>query len=82
MKVLGVIFDQNQNWSQHVTKNINDCQRILHSLKVIRKFFSQEKFFNIMTSFSFSTVRAYRVRNFGSRVPDWVDICSKHDYLK
>jgi len=27
-------------------------------------------------------VRAYRVRNFGSKVPDWIEVCSKHDYLK
>jgi len=54
MKVLGVHFNQNLTWSDHVTKNINDCHKTLHGLKIIQKYFTIEKFITILSSFLFS----------------------------
>jgi len=54
MNVLGVLFNQNLKWSDHVEKNLNSCQRVLHGLKVVRKYFTIEKFLQILTSFLFS----------------------------
>jgi len=54
MKILGVIFSQNLDWSEHVIKNINSCQKILHGLKQIRKYFTTEKYTTVLTSFLFS----------------------------
>jgi len=39
MNVLGVLFNQNLSWSDHVSKSINSCLKNYHGLKVIRKFF-------------------------------------------
>jgi len=54
IKILGLHFNQNLTWSDHVIKNINNCQRTLHGLKIIRKYFSFDKFVTILTSFLFS----------------------------
>jgi len=54
MKILGILFNQNLDWSNHVTRNINSCQRILHGLKLVRKYFTEENFKTILTSFLFS----------------------------
>lgn len=55
MKVLGINFNQNLTWDDHVLKNINNCQKILHGLRMVRKFFDEQKHFSqITTSFLFS----------------------------
>jgi len=54
INVLGIIFNQNLNWSEHVVNTINSCQRILHGLKIVRKFFNQSKFKQLMTAYLFS----------------------------
>jgi len=43
MNVLSVTFICNLNWSPHVIKSNNSCQKLLHGLKILRKYFSQEK---------------------------------------
>jgi len=52
--VLGVLFNQNLNWSENVYHRINSCQKVLHGLKLLRKYFTQDGFKNVMTSFLFS----------------------------
>jgi len=54
MRVLGVIFNQNLTWQDHIINTINSCQRVLHGLKVIRKYFDIKKFTQILTCFLFS----------------------------
>jgi len=54
MNVLGITFQQNLNWSQQVYKNINGCQRSLHGIKTIRKYFNQNQLKDLVTSFVFS----------------------------
>jgi len=54
MNILGINFSQNLKWDTHVIKNINNCQRTLHGLKVIRKYFDTKKFQQITTSLLFS----------------------------
>jgi len=54
MSILGIIFNQNLTWAEHVEQNINRCLRIFHGVKIVRKFFNQEKFKQVVTSFLFS----------------------------
>jgi len=54
MNILGVHFTQNLKWQKHVEININSCQRILHGLKIIRKYFTTERFTQVLTTFLFS----------------------------
>jgi len=62
MKVLGILFNQNLSWTEHVTQNINSCQRVLHGLKIVRKYFDEKKFRDITTSFLFTKLfYAYEV---------------------
>jgi len=54
MNILGVIFNQNLTWSDHVFKTINSCQSVLHGLKILRKYFSLKDFTKLMTTYLFS----------------------------
>jgi len=54
LKVLGIKFNQNLNWNDHVMYSINSCQKILHGLKILRKYFTKDSFSQVMTSFLFT----------------------------
>ena len=54
MKVLGIWFNINHKWEDHVFYTINSCQRILHGLKILGKYFSLNKFKEVMTAYLFS----------------------------
>jgi len=54
IKVLVIIFNQNLSWFDHVRCTINNCQKILHGLRVVRKFYNEKEFNNITTCFLFS----------------------------
>jgi len=54
MNFLGIIFNSNLTWSDHVYKTISSCQKTLHGLKILRKHFSIPDFTKIATSFLFS----------------------------
>jgi len=73
MNVLGIHFNQNLKWNYHIEKTINSCQRIMHGLKIIRKYLSTEKFQQIVTCFLFSKlfyayeIWSYNILDFDSK---------------
>jgi len=54
MKALGVLFDQNLNWKEHIEHNIKSSVWKLAVLKRIRPKFTTDQFLQILTSQFFS----------------------------
>jgi len=50
MKVLGVIFDQQMDWTSHVNKAVKKVNRLTAGLKFLRKRLSKQQFLNAVTS--------------------------------
>lgn len=56
MKVLGITFDSNLNWSSQVSKVISKTNRMLHGLKKIRRHLNRQQSKQVTTSFYFSVL--------------------------
>ena len=54
MKALGVIFNENLTWSNHIKKRVNSCKSTLFGLKTIRKYYKKEEFTTLVTSYLYS----------------------------
>ena len=54
INVLGVIFDQKLQWSEHVSQCIKKSSKALTAIRLIRKFFSTKELLQIVTSNFFS----------------------------
>ena len=54
IKVLGVTFDSKLNWYSHVQNQIKKCISIIAGLKIIRKYFNNEEFLNVVNSMFYS----------------------------
>ena len=50
MNVLVVCFDSKLTWSQHVANTINKAQKALHTIKIIKKYFTQSEILTLLTS--------------------------------
>ena len=50
MKVLGIIFDSKLQWHLQVANTINKSKSALHSIKIIRKYFTQTETLKLLTS--------------------------------
>ena len=50
INVLGVIFDQKLQWSEHVSQCIKKSSKALTAIKLIRRFFSTKELIQIVTS--------------------------------
>jgi hypothetical protein len=44
--VLGVIFDATMSWTKHVQTAVMKANRALNALKLIRKYFNVNEFYN------------------------------------
>ena len=40
INVLGVLFDSKLTWANHLSKQINKCNKALHAIKLIQKYFN------------------------------------------
>ncbi len=56
MKVLGILFDKNLNWSSQVSKAIKRTNRMLFGLKKIRRFLDVPQCKQVVTSFYYSVL--------------------------
>ena len=54
INVLGVIFDSKLNWHSQITNTINKCKSTLHGLRIIRKYFNETEFLNIVNALFYS----------------------------
>ena len=50
INVLGVVFDSNLQWSEHVTKALQKSNKSLNAIKMIRKYFSTNELTTLVTS--------------------------------
>ena len=50
MKVLGITFDSKLQWHNQVANTINKSRSALHSIKIIRKYFTKEETLKLLTS--------------------------------
>ena len=48
--MLGVVFDSNLQWSEHVTKALQKSNKSLNAIKMIRKYFSTNELTTLVTS--------------------------------
>ena len=54
INVLGVIFDQKLQWSEHISQCINKSSKALNAIRLIRRFFTTKELLQIVTSNYFS----------------------------
>ena len=54
MKVLGVVFDRNLKWDNHIIKTIKSCSKLLFALRILRQSLDNEQLLNIATSIFYS----------------------------
>ena len=40
INVLGVLFDSKLTWANHLSKQINKCNKASHAIKLIQKYFN------------------------------------------
>ena len=54
INVLGVLFDQKLQWSDHIASCIAKSNRALSAIRLIRKFFTTKELLQLVTSNFFS----------------------------
>ena len=52
--VLGITFDSNLKWNDHVEKAIKESNTSLYAIKMIKKYFSTEEVRNLLTALYYS----------------------------
>ena len=56
MNVLGVIFDSNLNWNDQVAHAISKSNKALHSIKLIKYYFTNAEILQLLTSNFYSVL--------------------------
>ena len=56
INVLGVVFDSKMQWSNQVSKAINNSKRALHGIKIIKKYLSKSETKTLLTSNFYSVL--------------------------
>ena len=54
INVLDIIFDSKLTWATHIENQINKSNKALNAIKLIRKYFNQDKMLLLLTSNFFS----------------------------
>ena len=54
MNVLGITFDSNLKWKDHVEKAIKESNSSLYAIKMIRKYFNTDEIRNLITAVYYS----------------------------
>ena len=54
INVLGVIFDQKMQWSEHISQCISKSKKALTAIRMIKKFFPTKELLQLVTSNVFS----------------------------
>jgi hypothetical protein len=54
MNILGIKFDENLKWTSQIDKAISESNKILHGIRIIKKFFGYDERKDLLTSLYFS----------------------------
>jgi hypothetical protein len=54
MTILGIIFNENLTWSEHIEQAIKNSKKILHAIWIIKNYFSPPEVKELLTSLFFS----------------------------
>ena len=54
IKVLGVLFSHNLQWTSHVEKTVKESASVLNRIRFIRQSLSQEQTLKVMTLYLYS----------------------------
>ncbi len=53
MNILGIKFDENLKWADHIQHAIRESNKVLHGIRVIKKYFSHDERKDLLTSLYF-----------------------------